>query len=40
MNEWLAILFFIGLLLVIAEHNSKEFLINKKTTKRERSKSY
>lgn len=43
MNEWVAMLFFIGLLLVIAEHNSKEFFTNKvlkKTTKRERSKSY
>ena len=24
MNDWLSILFFIGLLLVIADHNSKE----------------
>lgn len=43
MNEWVAILFFIGLLLVIADHNSKEFFMNKvmkNTIKRERSKSY
>jgi len=24
MNEWIAIIFFIGLLLVISDHNSKE----------------
>jgi hypothetical protein len=36
MNEWLAILFFIGLLLVIVDHNSKEKYSH---TQRDRSKS-
>jgi len=36
MSEWLAILFFIGLLLVIADHNSKEKYSH---FQRERSKS-
>lgn len=30
MNEYIAILFFIGLLLVIADHNSKEKYSHKK----------
>jgi hypothetical protein len=35
MSEWVAVLFFIGLMLVIAEHNSKE----KRIFIRQRSKS-
>jgi hypothetical protein len=42
MNEWLSILFFIGLLLVIADHNSKEKYVHVKNSKdqKQRSKSF